>query len=393
MPPYSFIDKATGKPVVTDGVPWENMDVAPGKHIEIFSADTDGYPRISPGSLERPADAVDVPPVDPPPVDPPPTTGGGNTYNISITGGSLPLITREDDLNALLNAAAVNRYVLELDGRSRVAQTKPISIQQPGNSGMPWGINGNYAQINWNGPGGLDMLTFRGNPSGGNRGLVIEKLGLDGNGYNKAACGSCIKISAPDGDKGSIYKFTVRDVYTMYGTVGFWLEGAVFEGLMENFHGENHASHGFYTKNMTAADGAAAYISNIMMVNPNLSRNLGAGMMCDGVSSINVILGSFILNALGAIVTTNGLRVCAFNNAENSGETAFAIPANGYGSLILANEGSSDGNTRARKFTNGAWVDVGKPMLYTVSIGPGVVQANNLMSYYGGQPNLTRVVK
>lgn len=61
------------------------------------------------------------------------------------------------------------------------------------------------------------------------------------------------------------------------------------------------------------------------------------------------------------------------------------VPNNGYGSLILFNEGSTDGSTRARKFEGGQWVDVGKPMLYLLNRGAGVVEMNGHVATCGGR--------
>ena len=71
------------------------------------------------------------------------------------------------------------------------------------------------------------------------------------------------------------------------------------------------------------------------------------------------------------------------------------VPNNGYGSLILFNEGSTDGSTRARKFVGGQWVDVGKPMLYLLNRGAGVVEMNGHVATYGGAlgSSAVRVIK
>ena len=56
-------------------------------------------------------------------------------------------------------------------------------------------------------------------------------------GYHGNPCGACLKLYAPDGDAGALYKFTLRDIYTAYGTYGIVLRGAVFEGMWGNVHG------------------------------------------------------------------------------------------------------------------------------------------------------------
>lgn len=177
------------------------------------------------------------------------------------------------------------------DSRTTVTLTKTINVAAPDGASMTWGANGNHAKVQWAGPVGDDMIVFHGTKGRGSRCLYFEKFNLNGNGYAGTPCGSCLKLSAPDGDPGSIYKFTLRDIYTAYGTRGISLEGAVFEGMCENVHGENHREHGFYAKNTNVGQQNPGIVSNIMMVHPNMSRNLGAGIYLDGVYSVNVLLG------------------------------------------------------------------------------------------------------
>ena len=124
-----------------------------------------------------------------------------------------------------------------------------------------------------------------------------------------------------------------------------------------------------------------------------MSRNLGAGVR--SVYSCNAAFGSFVLNAEAGIAAPDGLRVGAFNNGENTGEAVYVVPANGYGSSIIYSEGSTDGSTHARKFENGQWISVGKPMLYLLSKGTGVSETANHVATYGGATGsaLVRVVK
>lgn len=299
----------------------------------------------------------------------------------------------ETEFAQALQDGAAQQFVPMFDPRTTVTLTKTIKVAVPDGASMTWGANGNHAKVQWAGPAGDDMIVFHGTKGSGSRCLYFEKFNLNGNGYAGTPCGSCLKLSAPDGDPGSIYKFTLRDIYTAYGTRGISLEGAVFEGMCENIHGENHREHGFYAKNTNV--GQQGIVSNIMMVHPNMSRNLGAGIYLDGVYSVNVLLGGFVNNALGGVVATNGIRAAAFCNGENTGESVFVVPNNGYGSLILFNEGSTDGSTRARKFEAGQWVDVGKPMLYLLNRGAGVVEMNGHVATYGGAlgSSAVRIIK
>jgi hypothetical protein len=325
------------------------------------------------------------------------TGGQGQVGSPGSGGGASSLIwaRNETEFRQALQDGAAQNIVPMFDPRTEVTLTKTILVKQTGNAGATWGANGNHAKVNWGGPGGADMIVYQGVKGVSNRCLFFEKFNFYGNGYDKDPCGSCLKLYAPDGDPGAIYKFTLRDIYTAYGTRGISLEGAVFEGMCENVHGENHREHGFYAKNTNVGQQNRGIVSNIMMVHPNMSRNLGAGIYLDGVYSVNVLLGGFVNNALGGVVATNGIRAAAFCNGENTGESVFVVPNNGYGSLILFNEGSTDGSTRARKFEGGQWVDVGKPMLYLLNRGAGVVEMNGHVATYGGAlgSSAVRVIK
>jgi hypothetical protein len=288
----------------------------------------------------------------------------------------------ETELRQALESAADERYVVMLDPRTQVEVSKTITISQPGHDGTIWGVNGNHAKLNWVGDWEQDMLVFRGVKGVANRGLFIEKLGFFGNGYAGARCGSCLKLYAPEGDPGSIYKFTLRDIFTAYGTHGVALVGAVFEGLMDNIHTENHTGDGIYTEHTFTEGEHQGIVSNVMMVHPNSSRNLGAGIR--SVQSVNMILGSFINNAHGGVVAPDGLRFAAACNGENTGESLFVVPYAGWGSEIAFNTGSTNGETAAAKWENGQWVTVGKPMLYLLDNPPDDVgERFNSVAAYG----------
>jgi hypothetical protein len=313
------------------------------------------------------------------------TGAQGQVGSSGFGGGASSLIwaRNETEFEQALQDGAAQNFVPMFDPRTEVTLTKTIVVKASGAAGATWGANGNHAKVKWGGAGGADMIVYRGVKGAASRCLYFEKFNLYGNGYDKEPCGSCLKLHAPDGDPGSIYKFTLRDIFTAYGTRGISLEGAVFEGMCENIHGENHREHGFYAKNTNVGHPNPGIVSNIMMIHPNMSRNLGAGIYLDGVYSVNMLLGGFVNNALGGVVATNGIRAAAFCNGENTGESVFVVPNNGYGSLILFNEASTDGKTRARKMEGGQWVDVGKPLSYLLDGGPGVTEMKGHITAYG----------
>ena len=298
-------------------------------------------------------------------------------------GSALIWARNEREFRQALQSGLAEGFLPMFDPRTDIEQSSTIVLEQRKNEGMTWGANGNHAKVRWVGPPGQDMIVIQGVKGVANRGLYLEKFNLDGGGYNRAPCGACLKLRAPFGDAGALYKFTLRDIYTSNGTYGIVLQGAVFEGMCENVHGENHAKDGMYMENLAVGTGAPGIVSNIQLIHPNMSRNLGAGVR--SVYSCNAAFGSFILNAEGGIVAPSGLRLGFANNGENTGEALYVVPNNGYGSYVLYSEASTDGKTVARRFDGAKndWVTVGKPTLYVVAGAAGVTEVGNHISSYG----------
>jgi hypothetical protein len=301
----------------------------------------------------------------------------------------------EKEFRQALQQGVAEGFLPMFDPRTDIEQSATIVLEQQKNEGMTWGANGNHAKIRWVGPAGHDMIVIQGVKGAPNRGLYLEKFNLYGGGYDRAACGACLKLRAPLGDAGALYKFTLRDIYTSCGTDGIVLEGAVFEGMCENVHGENHTRDGMRMEHTNLGRNNQGIVSNVQLIHPNMSRNFGAGVK--SVYSCNAAFGSFVLNAEGGIVAPDGLRVGFANNGENTGEAVYVVPSNGYGSNILYSEGSTDGSTHARRWdgTRNAWTSVGKPTLYLLAAGKGVTETGNHVATYGGALGSTvvRVVK
>jgi len=379
-PPYKLVDIETGEDVPG----FEDMDTEPGRYIEVYSGDAPSNPsaRISGGALLRPPEGGVLPP-DPPDPNPepvPPEEGDG-----------MDSITNETQLRDALQTYANEQRVGSCGSKTPIQMTRPIVIAQTSHDGFPWGVNLNFTRLLWKGPSGQDMITYRGTNGISNRGLYIEKACLDGNGYSGAPAGNLLHIYAPDGDPGCIYKFTIRDIFTGYGTHGISIRGAVFEGLLENVHAENHAGDGIFMEHL-GLDGSAPWsiVSNIMVMHPNSSRNFGAGMR--QTYSVNSVFGSYVLNANGGILAPDGIRAVMMSNGENTGEQLFVLGGNGYGSTTSTNEGASDGKTHCRAYEGGQWVSKGKPMLYGVN-NVGQEDRSNHMSYYGDGSQSLRWMK
>jgi hypothetical protein len=321
--------------------------------------------------------------------------GGGRQSGSNGSPNSFVWARSEKEFRQALQEGAAQGFLPMFDPRTDIELSSTIVLEQRKNEGMTWGANGNHAKIRWVGPAGQDMIVVQGVEGVANRGLYLEKFNLYGGGYDRAACGACLKLRAPHGDAGALYKFTLRDIYTSYGTYGIVLEGAVFEGMCENVHAENHAKDGMRMAHTNVGQKNQGIVSNVQLIHPNMSRNFGAGV--NSVYSCNAAFGSFILNAEGGIVAPDGLRVGFANNGENTGEAVYVVPSNGYGSNILYSEASTDGSTHARRWdgAKNAWVSVGKPTLYLLAAGTGVAETGNHVATYGSaqRSGAVRVVK
>ena len=168
---------------------------------------------------------------------------------------SVHLGAQPKEFRQALQDGVAEGFLPMFDPRTAIEQSSTIVLEQRKNEGMTWGANGNHAKIRWVGPGGQDMIVVQGVNGVANRGFYFEKFNLYGGGYDRAPCGACLKLRAPLGDVGALYKFTLRDIYTSYGTYGIFLQGAVFEGMCENVHGENHTKDGMYMEHTNVGQG------------------------------------------------------------------------------------------------------------------------------------------
>lgn len=386
-PPYELRDKATGL-VVPD---FDNMDTAPGRFIEVYSGPAASNPdtRISGGALERPGG------VTPPDPEPEPIPPGPDPLPPSESAMDYP--KSEAELRQCLQSYADNNYVGMLDPRTSVEIGSTILIPTRNGGGAPWGVNGNYAKINFRGSG-QDVLKFEGVQGVNNRGLTIKNLMIDGgDGGNMSGGGAaaCLNISAPLGDNGPIYKFHVENLFTAGAVNGLLIEGGVYEGELKTIHAENCTGDGVLLRHLPASDTAKGpIVSNIKMYHINSSRNFGCGLRT--VYSVYLYGASFVLNGKGGIIAADGIRGAFGVNGENTGgdnQCVVDVPSNGYGSVIEVGEASSDGATHCRKWDGSQWVSVGKPLLYFAAVGSGVQVLNSHVSYYGGGSNPMRVLK
>jgi hypothetical protein len=378
--PFKLVDQSTGQTATNpDGTPWENMDAPDGQYVELYAGTAPGSPnnRISPGAILLEGDTVDPPDPPDPPIDPIPPT----------EGNAMDRIDNATQLRDALMTYANEQRVGQCYSKLPIDIPSTITITQEHHDGTAWGVNGNFIKLNWTGPGGDDMLVYRGVPGAPNRGLVIMGLGMYGNGYAGNPAGSCLKLYAPEGDTAAIYRFTIRDVFTSWANHGIYLLGAVYEGLLDNCHQENHISHGINMDHVNVPSPTQAVCSNIAIMHCNSSRCLGAGMR--QVYSTRSIFGSYIINGGGGIVAPDGIAAVVASNGENTGEMLFVPAYNGLGSTISQCEASTDGSTAQAGYPGREITP--HPMLYGMPGNMGIVEyGNHITPYYNavGNPNI-----
>jgi hypothetical protein len=357
-------------------------------------------PPVEPPVVEPPVEPEPepIPPVEPPVVEPPVVQPPAQ-YVINIVGGSLPQPKTGAELQALADAAAAGRFVQVLAPGTKVTLDRTIIFKQAQHDGSVWGMDLNWAQLDWAGPALGDMIRCEGVTGAANRAFVLTNGQLYGGGWwqdrgraNQA--GACLRISAKGGDPMAYYKPTLQNLYASYAQYGFVFEGAVFEFSHINLHAENMTKDG-----MLAVSAGGAIMSNVFGIAPNMSRNGGSGINTG--YSHNVIMGSFIQNSQFGINAPDGLRVAAFNNGENTGESLIRLGYDGYGSVIFGNEMS----TGAVSVNNEGAPSTGHSR-FILDVPPGLTPTlpnnnesatdrmfNHVASYGGGDALVKRVRK
>ncbi len=372
MATFKLVNAETGQAVVDDaGKGWDAMQWPDDAVVEIFDVRT--WTRISPGRLTVKASEQ---PAEPPPLEPPPTQ----------VGGSLPHPRTMDELQVLADAAAANRFVQTLAPGTKIKADKTLVLRQAQHDGSVWGIDGSWAQIDWAGPAGHDMVRVEGIVGAANRGFVFTNFQLYGGGWwqdrgRGGQAGACLRIRCLGGDPSAYYKATLHNIYTSYAEYGFVFEGAVFEFAPFNLHAENMTKDG-----MLAISADGSIMSNVFNIAPNMSRNGGAGIRTG--FSHNVIMGSFIQNSEAAVVAPSGLRVAAFNNGENTGRSMFVVPTSGYGSVLLANELSTGGLTVRNEDAPSTG-----PSQFLLDGAADVIEEHNHVASYGAGDALPKSVR
>lgn len=302
----------------------------------------------------------------------------------AINTGALFKPKTASELQSAWQNAVDNRYVLQLDSTTKLQIDKTIQINVQDEGGKLHGLDGNHANF--------DSLINDGSPAikiasvGPNRSMVLERFSLYGGGYDGRVSGGIVIQSGA----GPIYKMQIANVDVFWCTNGMSLIGDVYESVLREVRMEDNFEDGL----VLIDNGADKVISNLMIVQPYLSRNWGYGMrLGPSAHSADVTHGSFINNGKGGILAPNGIRSVAHTNFENSGFIAIDIGYSPWGSTLVFNELSSQGATihqqAAEKYNVGGQVLV-KPARYLYRFGDAedkLVAPFNKVSYYGDAAN------
>ena len=250
-------------------------------------------------------------------------------------GDSSPFVWPRNgtELAQALQSFADERYVGMLDPRTGVEVSQTITVQQRNADGNPWGVNGNYAKLNWVGPGGQDMLVYRG-VKGMAQPLPHDREAVA---LRQRLCRRAVRrLPQALGSRGrprlDLQVHPGEPVHQLRDT-RHRLRRRGVRGLGLNLHAENHRGDGIAMVNTYTPGEHQGIVSNVMLIHPNSSRNNAAGILA--VQSANIFMGSFVLNGAGGVVAPDGLRYAAACNGENTGESVFVVPYKGWGSEVL----------------------------------------------------------
>lgn len=293
----------------------------------------------------------------------PPGSGSGG-------GSAFVKPTTQAAMQAALQAGFDNCYIIQLDPTTVVTAASTIAVTTKDCGAQPRGFNANGATINSAINDGTDVLRIT--AAGPSRGLVMNALHIYGGGYEGKVSGNCMSVIAPKGF--AIYKATLRDLAFDYcGKAGLAITGDFFESLIANLNSENNRGDGFWIDH--GDDGGI--ISNVMVQAPNLSRNLGYGFHAVRANSIDIVMGSFINNALGGLIGEHGIRTVDAINCENTGLACVSIPTSDYMTRLSGVNASTDGATAATG---------GVPLRYTFFYHgneANLLQSQNYVTFYG----------
>jgi hypothetical protein len=292
----------------------------------------------------------------------------GSPFTVSQPSGPQPpalfLPTSAAQLQAAWQDAITNGYILQLDPKTKISDSQPISLTGVDFGQQPRGLNGNGACFVYTGDG--PAVTIKSGASNSNRGMVLTALHLVGDYSKTTSTGLYVNCDAG----ASIYKFLGRDIYIDGFGVGMRTEANFFESLLDNLQIENCKGDC-----VQVADGPGqaidGIISNITIQTPNCSRSGGYGIHCSTAKSVDVRGGSFINDVQGGILGEQGIRLIDGPNFENCGTAAITL-------LQAADAGVSVVNCSGSNTATYAGGPMTKLIVYS-GVAGGLNQSGNQM--------------
>lgn len=281
--------------------------------------------------------------------------------------------TTQAELQAALQAAFDDCYILQLDPTTRITASRTITLTLRDDCGQrPRGVEGHGASIVSAIDDGSDVMRITSTKNV--RAIFIQGIAIHGGLHAGLKAGNCLVITAPK-DK-AIYKATLRDLYLddCAGS-GLVVKGDFFESLIDNLQTENHGGDGIVLDH--GDDGGI--LSNVMIRSPNISRNRGYGLRARRAGSIDISQGSAINNWKGGLLGEHGLRTVDSVNCENTGPICVDIPTSDFPTRIVGTNASTDGATQGEGPGAG-------PLHYTYRYGglPGrLIESGNYITFYG----------
>lgn len=249
-----------------------------------------------------------------------PSAGGG----ITVTGGNMIRPTTIAQVQTAIQAAVDNGRAVFFDGSVPAINfnaTMTINLH-----GQNWSIFGGGLNLNWTGTdGSTPAVVFQNDGADYCVDWTISDFNLFGNAFASSGCGRGFSFTANNGQ--DMFQGSIQNMFAQFcGGDGFYVAGRIFECWLPNWMAKDNNGHGVTFE--TTFGGGGGVISNIMMTASNFSRSGGYGVnLVAETRSIDIVEGSFIVNALGGVNAPTGIRGLYACDFENSGLTAINMPA------------------------------------------------------------------
>lgn len=266
----------------------------------------------------------------------PATGGSGTVININITGGNLPRPANQAELQSMAMAVAAGslRHLWIDPATPPITLSSTLTLPLVDRDDLGMGYTLSRVPLVW---AGSDGVTPAVQIIGAGKHIAVRDILVMGNAFASAGCGNGIEVVSQGGD---IWLANFRGLTVSWcGKDGVVFRGNVYESTVAELDCKDNG--GFGAACETPNGGV---ISNLRFISPDLSRNRQQGIQLrNGVSSVDMVLGSFINNGAGGIDADNGMRTIAFVNGENTGQILVNMPGSAFPSLALGNSLSSSG--------------------------------------------------